>query len=191
MYVHTKNVVINNFTARHAARFWKQTRAESWVPCTRNRTVSDSDTYLKIDARYTGFWYSKLKNGQRSTISFQNDIFLSRIAFDFETLSVKYAVQRHRELQKAKLIKCECKAHPFSLFHVCVGSASRNCEDVLLDYEIELQNFIAVTSVLKILFALRVVFRVYVYCSGSDTYPVFQTRFSPIYTILIHICLSC
>ena len=37
-------------------------RAESWVLCTRNRTVSDSDTYLKIDTHYTGFWYCKYKS---------------------------------------------------------------------------------------------------------------------------------
>ena len=43
----------------------------------------------------------------------------------------------------------------------------------------KLQHFTAVTSVLKILFVLRVMFRVYVYWSGSDTYPVFRTRFSP------------
>ena len=42
-----------------------------------------------------------------------------------------------------------------------------------------------VTSVLKILFVLRVVFRVYVYWSGSDTYPVFRTRFSPTLDIKI------
>ena len=43
----------------------------------------------------------------------------------------------------------------------------------------KLQHFTAVTSVLQILFVLRVVFRVYVYWLGSDTYPVFRTRFSP------------
>ena len=30
-------------------------RADSYVPCTRNWTVSDSDTYLRIDTRYTFF----------------------------------------------------------------------------------------------------------------------------------------
>ena len=43
----------------------------------------------------------------------------------------------------------------------------------------KLKHFTAVTSVLQILFTLRVMFRVYVYWSGSDTYPVFRTRFSP------------
>ena len=43
----------------------------------------------------------------------------------------------------------------------------------------KIQHFAAVTSVLQILFVLRVMFRVYVYWSGSDTYPVFRTRFSP------------
>ena len=43
----------------------------------------------------------------------------------------------------------------------------------------KLQHFTAVTSVLKNLFVLRVMFRVYVYRSGSDTYPVLRTRFSP------------
>ena len=38
-------------------------RAESYVPCTRNRTVSDPDTYLKIDTRYTVFCTFCLKNG--------------------------------------------------------------------------------------------------------------------------------
>ena len=40
------------------------------------------------------------------------------------------------------------------------------------------QHFTVVTSVLQILIALRVMFRVHVYWSGSDTYPVFRTRFS-------------
>ena len=42
----------------------------------------------------------------------------------------------------------------------------------------KIKNFTAVTSVFQLLFVLRVMFRVYVYWSGSDTYPVFRTRFS-------------
>ena len=34
-------------------------------------------------------------------------------------------------------------------------------------------------TLVSILFALRVMFRVHVYLPGSDTYPVFRTRFSP------------
>ena len=49
----------------------------------------------------------------------------------------------------------------------------------------KLQHFTAVTSVLIFLFVLRVMFRVYVYWSRSDTYPVFRTRFSSTQVIML------
>ena len=49
--------------------------------------------------------------------------------------------------------------------------------------------FTVVTSILQILLVLRVVFRVHVYWSGSDTYPVFRTRFTPSRNVTRHICV--
>ena len=59
-------IVIRNDSPVRAYTYWHAIRAESKVPCTRNRTVSDSDTYLKIDTRYTGFhtFCSKMAKNQ-------------------------------------------------------------------------------------------------------------------------------
>ena len=75
---------------------------------------------------------------------------------------------------------------PLIVILCACGSTTRIFLDLLLDCRIKIRHFIAVTSVLQILFALRVVFRVYVYWSGSDTYPVFRTRFSPSLTRIIY-----
>ena len=157
------------------------TRAESWVPCTRNRTGSDSDPYPKIDTRYTGFWYCKFKKCQMKENSFQNDVFPFKLALDYETLDVQkcFSVSLWIAESKTHLHVYECFARAF----IAILCVCRNCEqkfeDVWLYFEIKRQNFIAVTSVLQILFILHVMFRVYVYWSCSDTYPVFRTRFSP------------
>ena len=68
--------------------------------------------------------------------------------------------------------------HFIAILCVC-GSPSRIFSSFLLDCEMKIKHFTAVTSVLQILFVMCVMFRVYVYWSGSDTYPVFRTRFSP------------
>ena len=75
-----------------------------------------------------------------------------------------------------KFIPVSVKFEPFIVVLCVCGSASRNFLDPLLNCKMKLQHFAAVTSVLQILFVLRVMFRVYVYWSGSDTYPVFRTR---------------
>ena len=79
----------------------------------------------------------------------------------------------------------DCKIRTFYHYFMGVRSASNKFLNLLLDCKMKLQHFTAVTSVLQILFVLRVVFRVYVYWSGSDTYPVFRTRFSPTLDIKI------
>lgn len=56
-----------------------------------------------------------------------------------------------------------------------------NCEE-------KFQHFVAVTSALRILFLLHVIFHVYVQWSSSDMHPVFQTRFSPSYWVVIDVC---
>ena len=68
------------------------------------------------------------------------------------------------------------------------AEAQANLLGIVLEYKMELQHFADVTSVLQILFVLRVMFRVYVYWSCSDTYPVFRTRFSP--STIVRILIS-
>ena len=65
--------------------------------------------------------------------------------------------------KRAKSIPVSAKFLPFIAILCVWGGASRNVLDILLDCKMKLQHFTAVTSVLKILFVLRVMFRVYVY----------------------------
>ena len=91
----------------------------------------------------------------------------------------KDAFQCHRESKISEINPCECKIHTFYRYFMCVRSREQKCFGYFRDCKMKLQHFTAVTSVVKSLFVLRVMFRVYVYLSGSDTYPVFRTRFSP------------
>ena len=129
----------------------------------------------------TRFLYFFVQKGLKSICSFQNGIFNHKKAFDCGTPAQKVAFQCNRKSKNCEMHPCDCKIRTFYHYFMCVRSASNNFLNLLLDCKMKLQHFTAVTSVWQILFVLRVMFRVhvYVYWSGSDTYPVFRTRFSP------------
>ena len=91
----------------------------------------------------------------------------------------KVTFQCHRKSKNSEFHRCQCKTRIFYRYFTCVWKPKQKYFDLLLDCKRINQHFATVTSVLQTLFVLRVMFRVYVYWSGSDTYPVFRTRFSP------------
>ena len=125
--------------------------------------MSDSDTCLKIDTRYTGICTCLFKKSERSICSFQNDIFLFKIAFYCGVAGkmVLFVDMVNRTI--ARFVSVSLKLMPFIVILCVRGGANGNFLGLLLDCEIKHQRFMAVTSVSQILFVLRVMFRVYVY----------------------------
>ena len=75
--------------------------------------MSESDTYLKIDTRYTAFYTFLVQKGLKSIFSFQIDIFNLKIAFDCGTPAKQDAFQRHRESKNSEIHPCKCKSRTF------------------------------------------------------------------------------
>ena len=87
----------------------------------------------------------------------------------------KNAVQCHRELPKAKPSHASfCDTTFVAVLCVCGKREHKILRTLFLDHETLRQHlFLAVTLVLQVLLELRVImFRVSLFWSGSDTYPV-------------------
>ena len=138
--------------------------------------MSGSDTYLKIDTRYTVLYTFLFKMGQKPNIFISKRYFLS---FDSEIPAKKMLFSAIVNRKGAKFILLSVKLVPFIVVLRVCGRTSRKFLDLVLGCKMKFQHFTVVTSFLQILLVLRVMFRVHVYWSGSDTYPVFRTRFSP------------
>ena len=79
-------------------------------------------------------------------------------------------------IKNSEIHSCECKTRTFYCYIMCLRKHEQNFLDLLLDCKMKLQHFTAMASVLRILVVLRVMFRVYVYSLGSDTYTCNRTE---------------
>ena len=103
--------------------------------------MSDSDTYLKIDTRYTGFCTCLFKKRQTSIGSFQNDIFLFRIAFSCGAAGKMVLFVDIVNPTIARFVTVSVKLVLFIVILCVCGGANGNFLGILLDCEHKTSTF--------------------------------------------------